>query len=82
MNYTLTLQAIDIVGAIVSEATYEASSKQDADDFAEEWTDKLERRGVPYVHVIRDYGTRSWMPERGLYHGLFGSHPEAYSFAT
>jgi hypothetical protein len=81
MAYTLTIKAHDLHGAVVSEATYEAMSKQDADDFAEEWTDRLDRRGVPYVQVSRDYGTGHWMPARGLYHGLFGSHAQAYSHA-
>jgi hypothetical protein len=79
VSYKLTIKAHDLNGSVVSEATYEAPTKEAADDFAEEWTDRLTRRGVPHVYVSRDYGTGHWMPDRGLYLGLFGAHPEAYS---
>jgi hypothetical protein len=77
VNYTLTIKAYNITG----EATFEANSKQEADDFAEEWTDRLSRRSVPYVYVTRDYGTAAWMRPRDVYAGLFSARPRAYSFA-
>jgi hypothetical protein len=82
VNYTLTIKAYDIIGDVVSESTYEAPSKQEADDFAEEWIDRLTRRRVPYVYVTRDYGTASWLRPRDVYASLFAPHPSAFMFSN
>jgi hypothetical protein len=78
MRHLVLLRAFDSTGDVVSETSYAAATPDESVAYEQEFIDRLERRSVPFVRVVKDISidrsaprsAKRPMPKDGSYIGL------------